>query len=492
MIPKPRRLCKCLLLTSFVCWVLILYWISISKPEPEPSRKEPTLSVVMFDFYKADNHVALSASYIVSNHSVPVYIVTDTTLYPPLNFDLKENEIHNIKYITLKPRGVMPFKASRPEMQIKSDFVLFIPDGAFINKQFMSTFRNLVSQNKIFYKDTYAIPIQKQHLTCYEIDYAIRNWTLKIGKKSDDDGNCGLVHGAHGLLLGTRKLEQMIDPFLPQPFLSLYIQIRGLVESESNVHIVDTLQLDYYTDIRKVQMSWPEKNFVRERTSELYKQLGIKLVDHHSGHKEWYGCTKETQRCFDTVYNDMPEFIVQGKWTPPCCLENLRTTARHVFAILDSCKVRYWLEGGSLLGAARHEDIIPWDYDVDVGIYREDIIKCTQLLEVSKKGFIDEAGFSWEKAIEGDFYRVQFSETNHLHVDIFPFYPKDGIMTKDTWFKTHRQDTEFPEHYLKPLTRMKFVGVDVSAPNNVKKFLEYKFGERVIEDPRYPDLERAS
>ena len=38
--------------------------------------------------------------------------------------------------------------------------------------------------------------------------------------------------------------------------------------------------------------------------------------------------------------------------------------------------------------------------------------------------------------------------------DIFPFYEKNGIMTKDTWFETHRQDTEFPVHYLQPLEKM--------------------------------------
>ena len=43
---------------------------------------------------------------------------------------------------------------------------------------------------------------------------------------------------------------------------------------------------------------------------------------------------------------------------------------------------------------------------------------------------------------------------NRLFLDIFPFYEKNGIMTKDTWFKTHRQDTEFPVKYLQPLERM--------------------------------------
>lgn len=42
----------------------------------------------------------------------------------------------------------------------------------------------------------------------------------------------------------------------------------------------------------------------------------------------------------------------------------------------------------------------------------------------------DAEGFVWERAREGDFFRVQFSVVNHLHVDIFPFYERDGMMTK--------------------------------------------------------------
>ena len=41
-----------------------------------------------------------------------------------------------------------------------------------------------------------------------------------------------------------------------------------------------------------------------------------------------------------------------------------------------------------------------------------------------------------------------------LILDIFPFYEKNGVMTKDTWFRTHRQDTEFSVKYLKPLQKL--------------------------------------
>jgi hypothetical protein len=157
---------------------------------------------------------------------------------------------------------------------------------------------------------------------------------------------------------------------------------------------------------------------------------------------------------------------------------------------LEACGARFWLEGGTLLGALRTNDLIKvgstrrlmiaasrlhhglhsyaflmsqWDYDADVGIFRDDIDKCAELrqakqqvrklmcvagravsaccapmggtdspsLSVSRQGTHHAPeGFVWERAREGDFYRVQYSMANHLHVDIFPFYERDGVMTK--------------------------------------------------------------
>ena len=34
--------------------------------------------------------------------------------------------------------------------------------------------------------------------------------------------------------------------------------------------------------------------------------------------------------------------------------------------------VRYWLDGGSALGALRHGGLVPWDDDLDLSILEED------------------------------------------------------------------------------------------------------------------------
>lgn len=201
---------------------------------------------------------------------------------------------------------------------------------------------------------------------------------------------------------------------------------------------------------------------------------------------EWYGCRRDTPRCFGVVINNVPSYLYEKKWTPPCCLSNLRKTAKHTFEVLDEAGIRYWLEAGSLLGAMRSGDILPWDHDVDIGFIREDLSRCEWLNKAKESPIIDPSGFLWEKATEGNFFRLHYSKANKIYVNLLPFYSKNGTMVIDNWYTNHKH-MAFPEIFLHPMSSIDFAGRSVPSPNNIRDFLEMKFGKDALENPEYPD-----
>ena len=75
---------------------------------------------------------------------------------------------------------------------------------------------------------------------------------------------------------------------------------------------------------------------------------------------------------FNTLYLDY-------QLEPNVLLNNLQTLCNELLTFVDNiCKkydLNWWLDYGNLLGAVRHENFIPWDDDMDIGMMREDYHK---------------------------------------------------------------------------------------------------------------------
>lgn len=126
---------------------------------------------------------------------------------------------------------------------------------------------------------------------------------------------------------------------------------------------------------------------------------------------------------------------VQLEKLKKCELELLRAFLH----VCDKLSLRYYLLGGTLLGAVRHQGFIPWDDDIDVGMPREDyeiFLREAQLL-LPECYFVQ--SLSSEPEYHQNFAKIRDSRTtfveypvrkrriNHgVFIDVFPLdvYPE--------------------------------------------------------------------
>ena len=113
---------------------------------------------------------------------------------------------------------------------------------------------------------------------------------------------------------------------------------------------------------------------------------------------------------------------------------------QHFIEACEKLNVQYFLVCGSALGAKRHGGFIPWDDDMDVGMYREDYNKfMEQAPAILPEGYFLQ-NYKTDPAYSNVFAKLRNSNTtyiektaaelkiNHgIYIDIFPLdgYPED-------------------------------------------------------------------
>ncbi|KAL4714989.1 hypothetical protein ACJJTC_003140 [Scirpophaga incertulas] len=426
------------------------------------------ITVVFRQFEEFENDVADSVqSFVSAFPNMPILLVCDRKPYPPFPFSATNDTLRNVKVVSLEFKLDASAADLNPLSYIHTEFVLFVPDSIRVSRralQEMTEFATTLSKHAV------GLAVGSSRLICLQVKWSYVDWTLQYTK--DSSGKiCDSVHGQHALLTKTAFINNLPRPFnMPFPE-SLYLQTSV---KNIKVHLLD----GKFNAGRSVLKSPGAKQRLSRRIRDyrmvLYKQLGIKTVIREDGRIQWFGCKRETQRCYPSVQG-VPSYILDGRNTPPCCRRNMRRTAGHVLRALLQAGARCWLETTSLLGAVVQGDILPWAEYVEIGIHASDVSRVTWL----QRGGADADGFVWERATKGHYYRVAYSATNRVYVLVLPFTARNGTMWPADWVLAHQK--EFPERHLHPLAQINFAGRQAPAPNDARTFLDLKLGAGAVE-----------
>lgn len=197
----------------------------------------------------------------------------------------------------------------------------------------------------------------------------------------------------------------------------------------------------------------------------------------------------------------------------------------HLFEILTdifkSNNIQYFADGGTLLGAIRHQGIIPWDDDIDLSIIQDNfntdffnnhikyilnkkglditpvnfgykiffidgkrikiknkwnhhckIVK-DKYDKISRKNLYEEASKSYNKE------KYEYYDYTYPFLDIFTMEKKEGMIKYNTknnpWINNY-----FLEYDLFPLKEYKFGHLTIKGANKPDNFLKLNYGENYM------------
>lgn len=145
--------------------------------------------------------------------------------------------------------------------------------------------------------------------------------------------------------------------------------------------------------------------------------------------------------------------------------EKLSSIQKHIMDILPTftsiCKkegIRYYIIGGTLLGAVRHKGFIPWDDDIDIGMERDDYEKflkvCKKYLpkNMELRTYWDDSyhHFYWARVVDTRYHIKRMGSVSErqeeLWIDILPLDGMPSNKVKFTFHKWKLQAARFLYH----------------------------------------------
>jgi phosphorylcholine metabolism protein LicD len=170
-------------------------------------------------------------------------------------------------------------------------------------------------------------------------------------------------------------------------------------------------------------------------------------------------------------------------------LKEIHSKIKYGLNIIDKLftkhNIYYSIAYGTLLGAVRHHDIIPWDDDADLNVLRKDYYKIIALKDEFEK-------YGLKMVVEWKLIKIYFGEKDFPFIDLFindtinnkiircvkPYNKYCYTLNKKAnWFWKF---INYPSEWILKTKRFKFGNLELNGPIESEKILKYWYGNNCL------------
>ncbi len=157
--------------------------------------------------------------------------------------------------------------------------------------------------------------------------------------------------------------------------------------------------------------------------------------------------------------------------------------------ICNEHDIKYFIIAGTLLGSIRHQEMIPWDDDIDVGILDSDLQKF-QMIDWDKYGLKQNVHRDQFSKV---FYKNEYDngvKYESVFIDVFVFEKIESDVSSVYQYTNKQALINWPNEYftendLFPLQTYTFKNLVVMGPNNSLNYANRAWGKNW---PNTPDV----
>lgn len=164
-------------------------------------------------------------------------------------------------------------------------------------------------------------------------------------------------------------------------------------------------------------------------------------------------------------------------------VDKLYALLSDVHDIFQNVGIKYFIIGGTSIGAVRHGGLIPWDDDVDIGMFEKDYVKLFSRefqKEIAKRKLVfnDTGDLGILKIYRQDGRRIKGYSWKYPFLDIF-VYKRVGekFVLADEDARSAWPKDKYYKKDLFPLAEYQFGPLTVNGPKNAEQILKSIYGK---------------